>query len=339
MKIFYINLLISLFFFYCNFKFRSNISRNLKIIDFPDKKRKLHKKPVPLNGGLWFPVVLSIFCIEIFFLKNFLNHQIQIIIYTSIFMFLVGLADDRKSLNPNLRLFVYFIFFLIFVSLDENFALKKILFVSLDWEMKTSFFSYLFSAFCLTAFINSINLTDGINALANSLLLIILFFLYYIFGQNEQIIIILLILLIINSVLIFKGKYFLGDSGALGISTFVGMYVIYLYNLEYLGMFKNTFNAEDVFILMAFPGLDMIRVTFLRIINKKNPFVSGREHLHHYLLKKHSLIYTLMIYLIFAFLPAISNFILHSYSYTSYNLIMCFVLYIVLLKYSRLKNN
>ena len=96
---------------------------------------------------------------------------------------------------------------------------------------------------------------------------------------------------------IFKGKYFIGDSGSLSISTFIGLLIILNYNLEYLDIKTNLFNAEDIFILMAFPGLDMIRVFLERLIKKKNPFHPSREHLHHYLLKKHSLLTTLIIYI------------------------------------------
>ena len=85
-------------------------------------------------------------------------------------------------------------------------------------------------------------------------------------------------------------------------------------------------------------GLDMIRVFFERSINGKNPFKPSREHLHHYLIKKHSLFITLFIYLGFAFIPALSNFIYQDLFYTTYNLFVCIILYIVLLKYSRFRN-
>jgi len=322
---------------YLNFKYRYQISKKFQIIDIPDGKRKLHKGPTPLNGSVWFVIMLCIFLVESFFLDNFLSKQIKLIIVTTILMFLIGFVDDRKSLKANLRLIIYFSIFYVAVSFDESFLLKTILFESLDLELQTLIFANFISAFCLTAFINSINLTDGINALANSILTLILFFVFITFDQNNVQIITLLIFLSLNSFVIYKQKYFLGDAGSLSISTFVGMYIIYLYNSEYLGMYNSTFNAEDIFVLMAFPGLDMMRVFFERlVINKKNPFLPSRDHLHHYLLKKHSLFVTLLLYLVFAFAPSISNFIIKTL--TTYNLIICFVLYIVLLKYARHNN-
>ena len=37
---------------------------------------------------------------------------------------------------------------------------------------------------------------------------------------------------------------------------------------------------------MAVPGLDMLRVFFKRVLNKKNPFKADSNHLHHLLLFK-----------------------------------------------------
>ena len=43
---------------------------------------------------------------------------------------------------------------------------------------------------------------------------------------------------------------------------------------------------------MLFPGLDMLRLTFFRLFNKKHPFKPDNEHIHHYLMKKYNLIKT-----------------------------------------------
>ena len=336
-NLFILNFLICLFIYFLNYKYRYIISKKLKIIDIPDKKRKLHKKYTPLNGAFWFALILIIFLLESFFFENFINNQFKLIITSTILIFIIGFIDDRNSINPNLRLLLYFIIFYIVISFDESFQLRTIMFESLGFELKTSFFATFFSAFCLTAFINSINLIDGINSLANSITTIIFFFIFIEFDPNNLIFIILLFFLAINSFFIYKGKFFLGDSGSLSIGTFVGLLVIYQYNLEYLGSTHNLFNAEDIFIMMAFPGLDMIRVFFERIMRGKSPFNPSREHLHHYLLKKHSLLSSLIIYIGFAFIPVVSNFIYQDLFYTTYNLFACIILYIVLLKYSREK--
>ena len=44
------------------------------------------------------------------------------------------------------------------------------------------------------------------------------------------------------------------------------------------------------------PGFDMLRLFIVRILNKKNPFTSDLDHLHHWLIKKFSLSMSLFVY-------------------------------------------
>lgn len=331
MKLIYINLIILSAVFFLNYYFRFKISYFLKILDKPDRIKKLHSNIIPLNGGVWFWIFLIMLIFEYIFFEKLISSDLAIVVFASAIMFIVGFIDDRKPINPNLRLIIYFLIFFFFCEFNKNFKLNIIFFESVEFDIQTSFLSSIISAFCLTAFVNSINLIDGINSLANSYLTIMLVFLFIIFPENQAIIIPLIIFLILNSIFIFNSSYFLGDSGSIGISTFLGMYVIYIYNIN-LSDNNILLHAEDIFILMAFPGLDMIRVFISRILNKENPFKGGRNHLHHYLINKHKLNITLLLYIAFAFFPSFSNFILKNYA--SWNFLICLILYISLLKYA-----
>ena len=44
------------------------------------------------------------------------------------------------------------------------------------------------------------------------------------------------------------------------------------------------------------PGLDMIRLVFFRLMRNKNPFLPDRNHLHHLLIERYSLLKSLLIY-------------------------------------------
>ena len=46
---------------------------------------------------------------------------------------------------------------------------------------------------------------------------------------------------------------------------------------------------------MLIPGMDLLRLFFQRILSGSNPLKGDREHIHHYLLKKYSLINTVLI--------------------------------------------
>ena len=48
---------------------------------------------------------------------------------------------------------------------------------------------------------------------------------------------------------------------------------------------KNYF-VEEIFLYMLIPGIDMIRLAVLRILNNKSPMEGDNNHIHHLLLRR-----------------------------------------------------
>ena len=101
----YFLLLINLSFFLSLKK----ISKILNIYDIPDGKLKLHGKKIPLIGGLILATnFFIIFVYQIFFLKDFLFLDLELVnkleIFSILFLiysyFLLGLYDDKFRLMP-----------------------------------------------------------------------------------------------------------------------------------------------------------------------------------------------------------------------------------------------
>ena len=59
--------------------------------------------------------------------------------------------------------------------------------------------------------------------------------------------------------------------------------------------------------ILLIPGLELIRVFFIRLINKKNPFKGNKNHLHHYLIEKTNLTNSLLIFIFLSSIPTILN--------------------------------
>jgi UDP-GlcNAc:undecaprenyl-phosphate GlcNAc-1-phosphate transferase len=135
---------------------------------------------------------------------------------------------------------------------------------------------------------------DGINMqVASYSLLIFLIFIFKGTFINTSVVIIisLFFFLILNS----KNKAYMGDGGVYLLSYVISYIFIKSYN-------KNLFVADEIFFIMLLPGLDMLRVFLLRLINGKNPFKPDRTHLHHLLLNYFSDRYVFLIIFIYIFL-------------------------------------
>ena len=81
-------------------------------------------------------------------------------------------------------------------------------------------------------------------------------------------------------------KVFLGDSGSLFLGCLVSIYVLYILSNEYI--IKPTFDINKIiFVLsvMPYPIIDLVRIFFKRIIEKKSPYIADKNHIHHGLFK------------------------------------------------------
>ncbi len=252
-------------------------------LDIPNQKRKIHDKPTYLIGGHF--IFISYFIFLLLSFENDINYKLTLlIIFTSIF--LIGILDDLKDLKPFLKITLVLIIYLILIYFDNDFLLEKIYFETFEKKFYFGKYSYLISSLCILLLINAINLVDGINGLAMMIFIIFCYFLYYFIKIDLNLFIFIFYLFLFYN--IYKGNYFLGNSGSLMIGALIGFLTIKAYNIG-LNEENSIYSAEDIFILFLVPGIDMLRLFLQRIIKKKNPFKADNLHLHHLLIKKFSL--------------------------------------------------
>jgi UDP-GlcNAc:undecaprenyl-phosphate GlcNAc-1-phosphate transferase len=282
---------------------RFRIGKYFRILDKPDNKRKIHKYDTPLTGSLAiFLIFLMICCFNLIY--NSFNNTLLIILINSSLIFLIGFYDDRKNLSPYFKLTLIGLIFLVSLKFSDNLVLNNIYFSSIDKRFfLNEYLSIFLTILCLLLLTNALNLADGINSLANLLVTIWLIFILSMNTDNvNNIFKFLLLFILVNNYFIYKGKYFLGDSGSLFFAALVGMLSIYNYNILFSsGLYLPA--AEDLFIIFMIPGFDMLRLFIERIIQKKDPFKADNNHLHHYLIKSYKLQKSLIIYLILVGIP------------------------------------
>ena len=97
---------------------------------------------------------------------------------------------------------------------------------------------------------------------------------------------------------------FFGDNG----THLLGFVIAYLVinaaqNSDYVLL-----TADKIFMIMILPGIELIRLFFQRISNKRHPFSSDRNHIHHILLNNFKERQTLFILNLLIFIPIFSCF-------------------------------
>ena len=271
------------------------ISAKFELFDDPNN-RKMHNDPKPRIGGL---AVFSAFFISsimsLIFLKiSGLGYSlITIFLIFGFLFFLVGFLDDLYNLSPFIRLFFEIIFAILMMQsgFKINSFIIPLVFNNSNTIALPTIFSNIFSILWIVGITNALNWLDGLDGLLVSIVSIfnLVFLARFVeLGNIEGLLISLIILascLAFFNFNRFPSSIFLGDGG----SYFLGFSISALSLLAFTTnnqekIFRFGIDSFDIFGALLFlfiPLADMVRVIFLRIVNKKSPFYSDRNHLHH----------------------------------------------------------
>lgn len=262
-------ILFIIIFFFTFINFLIFLSYKFRIfLDNPQRKNhSLHNITIPRVLGVVFPIFLIFY----YFLEYKLLFNLLII---SILISFVGFLEDFGiKINPKLRLFIQFFTAFILLFLFNEYSLKQL---DITNFIQSKFFYITLSAFFLTALINAFNFIDGLNGLCIFFSKIVLSIILIIDFKIEifYFFVFLFVILIFNFP---KPKSFLGDFGAYILGSFIGLYLIYIFNYEFkFHKLSEWFIAN----LLAYPVIDTSINILKRSINRKSPFVADNNHLH-----------------------------------------------------------
>jgi UDP-N-acetylmuramyl pentapeptide phosphotransferase/UDP-N-acetylglucosamine-1-phosphate transferase len=224
---------------------------------------------------------------------GFDKKNILIFFLFCIAIFLIYLFDDIKNLNPNLKLLLLCILIISYLNLDSSAILTNLKFRFFSKIIFLNKFSVAFTLLSILLFINAFNMFDGIN-LQSGTYSVFIFIMLFLLTKNIAIfyfMIPLFFFLLLN----YSNSCFLGNNGSALLSFIISVLAIKIYNF-------NNIYAEDIFLLMCIPGYDLLRLAFVRLLNKKHPFFPDRNHLHHLIsdLYGYNVAFFLMLVLIIA---------------------------------------
>jgi len=267
-------ILYQLFFFlilnFLIFKLLLNSNTKWIPVDHPNKK-KIHKKQTKLLGGIIFLINLMFYSILKTFSESIVDIKIENIFFI-LSIFIVSYIDDFGLLKVIERIALYIILLSTFLALNFDLQIYFVTFKTLGLTFDFSNSSLLLTLFCIFSFMNACNLFDGYNLQISNyfIYLVMIFIIFYNFFD---------LLLFLPFLFYFHfynkdGQIFMGNSGTFFISFLLGILFIYSYKNKII-------SVEEIILLMFLPGIDMIRLFIIRILNKKSPFSGDLNHIHH----------------------------------------------------------
>lgn len=266
------------------------ISKEKNLFDEVGNDRKIHTILTPNIGGvsLFFSFLI---CIHFFDISGSIINW-NIIEYSLIVIFLIGLKDDLVGIGPYKKLIAQ-ILIAIFLSYNSIYKFTSLYGVLNIFQLGIISSMLLTSMFYIFI-MNSLNLIDGIDTLASNICLIAISILAYLFFNIGDLSSFYISILIIGSIISFlyfnftPAKLFMGDSGSLFLGLIVSILSVRFLEYNYKNSINHLFYYKSsvgiIFSILIIPIFDTTRVFIVRIWNKRSPFKPDRNHLHHILL-------------------------------------------------------
>lgn len=262
--------------------FIKNFAICINAVDIPKDKRKIHKKPIPLLGGM--AIYLS-FVITMLLKEGSLGKsEIGILIGATIIV-IGGLIDDLKDIRPWQKLLFQvsaagvLILFGVEIAVVTNPFPSNSLFLKLGW------LSIPITIFWVVGITNAINLIDGVDGLAAGVAFICsatIFIIAVLNGRREAALLTAILSGAIFGFLPYNfnpASIFMGDTGA-------QLLGFLLSAISLKGTIKSATAFAIAVPILAFglPIYDTLFAMIRRKINGKPIMQADRGHLHHRLL-------------------------------------------------------
>ena len=281
------------------------------LVDNPGH-RKIHEKPMPTDGGLgiWLGVVAPLAVGQlVLWLLNLdrsgghptfpLPESIEIhlpglmqqsqklwqLLGLGTVLVLLGLWDDLRGLSWKIRLGVQFLVAMAIVALGW----RASLFIDMPW------LTYWLSVFWIVGLINSFNMLDNMDGLSAGIAAICAGFLALIMLTNPspatyqpQLFIGGFLVLLVSAMLGFlrlnrpPARLFMGDCGAYFIGYLLATSTL---SATYAGYDVPRQTIFVPLVILAVPIYDTVSVVFIRLREKRSPFVGDKSHFSHRLVE------------------------------------------------------
>ena len=258
------------------------LAERFGVVDVPKDNRRMHKKAMPLMGGL---AMFYGFIVSIAVFVPVSRELIGLFIGATIIV-VVGIIDDKKNLNPLLKLVFQIVAALIAVYFGHSIKFFSNPFGgnSLPFVLSTPY-AEIISVIWIVGMTNAVNFIDGLDGLAagvSSIASLSILLISVIIGNSAVTPIAAALVGCCVGFLPFNSnpaKIFMGDTG----STFLG-YTLAVISIQ--GLFKGYALISFVLpiLVLGLPLFDTLFAIIRRLVHGQSPMTADRGHLHHRLI-------------------------------------------------------
>ena len=257
------------------------IAHRFGAIDVPKDERRMHKKPMPLWGGI---AIFTGFFVSMFIFSNISTVKLVGLFIAAIVVLITGMIDDIKPLGAKSKLLMQIVAAVILVKsgyeinyFTNFFGDSEFIYLG-AWALPIS-------VIWIVGVTNTVNLIDGLDGLAAGISAIAAVTLSYIAILNHRYDAAMITLILAGSSIGFlpynfnPAKIFMGDAGAL----FLGL-VLSAISVD--GALKGATAITVVVPILALgvPIFDTAFAILRRLINKRPIMEADKGHLHHRLM-------------------------------------------------------
>ena len=265
----------------------AHIASAIGLVDQPGR-RKVHKTPRPLVGGLAMSLGVAIGCLLFMpmpLIRGYAGGSMRGFYAGMVILVLVGFFDDFREVHHRLKFLVQIIaaVMVVYFSRVSLITFGDLLHLgSLDFP----WLGLPMTVIGIVGVINALNMIDGVDGLAGGVSLVAFAsfaFLSFLDGHRT----IMLLCLAVSGALVAFLKYnwhpsrlFMGDAGSLFLG-FSASFVSIVITQETGSLVK----PVAPLLVLAIPITDTLTVMIKRLMKGKSPFYADKTHLHHILLK------------------------------------------------------
>ena len=212
------------------------------------------------------------------------SQKISIILNLFLIVIIIGLIDDNKNINPQIKLLALFIPIYIFTKDVGN---VNSLGIYAEYEFSLGSLSLIFTILCIMLLTNAYNYIDGLDGLLAINVIITFFTLYFLINGQKTVffpIIIFFIVYFFFNINLFKifPKQFIGDSGILCIGFLISSFLI-IYT-----QFEIFLHPSVIIWSVAFIVYEFLAINIIRMRQGKNIFKRDLNFIFNVFHKKYS---------------------------------------------------